>query len=623
MIALLPLLLTLVVPQDDPGDGARPPLGRFLNQIDEIETSAGLALDDEGVLWVLEEFPGRLLRVTPDGSREVLASGLHAPLDVERAADGSLYVSEAAGFGIAHLSATGELLGRIGKDRLQRAAGLTLGTGELLVTDSERNRVEVFALDGEHLRGFGSHGLGQGQLIAPADLALDVAGNIYVADRGNSRVQVFDSAGAFLRAWGDWGPFPGLFHEPSGIEVRGDEVFVADFGNHRVQVFSLQGELRDRFGLHAIRPREGHGNVHYPAALALSPNGEFAALAEPWVDRVQIFCRSGGTAEDAVRRQASQLAKPSAHYGMHLATGGPYLFISEPESHSVLVYENTDAEPRRIGRLGGLGNKTGLLTGVAGMHFDRKTRDLWVCDPILRRLSLFRMRGSEQDEVGFDARLGSFVKSVDLARLHALELHELLAEVPEVVAIERDASGRFYLADRRNGAVIVLSPALEVLRVLGADVLEAPLAVAVTRAGDAVFVVDAAGPLWRFDGAASEPRKLAELPAPFGLVLHEAPAGEEGTLEVFVSDAHTHRVLCFDGDGKQLREWGGKGLLRGEFYKPRGLAIDQRGHLLVLDHGNHRLVRFTRAGEYQSIFGPRLYTRLARYPEFANQEEDE
>jgi DNA-binding beta-propeller fold protein YncE len=604
------------------GEADRPPLGLHLADVDGLPDVGGVWLGDDGGGWCTLERRGELVRFERDGARRVVAGGLVRPRDVEVGAEGDFWISEPFGRGVVHLGPGGEPLGVLGAGVLASAGGLELDGDRLLVTDLTRHRVEVFGLDGEHRGGLGGYGLGPGSLVRPVDVAVDGAGQVFVTEAGTSRVQVFDAEGESLRTFGDWGPFLGLFVGPTGIEVRGEEVFVADEGNHRVQVFSTEGKRLDRFGMHAIRPREGAGYLHYPTALALSPSGEYAALCEPSVDRIQLFCRTGGTEEDSVRLRAMQLAKPAAHYGTELAIAGPWLVIGEPESHSVLVFENTYDDPRLVSRISGLGAKTGLLTGVAGLAMDRERREVFVCDPLLRRLSVFRLDTSEDAPVGFDARMPRFVRSLDLARLVELTPHPALAGPPEPVAVALDGARRVYLADRRNGCVLVLSPELDLEDVWLAGIgygarLADPAGLAVTPDGGRLVVTDGGGNVWEVRRGAEGPRarRLAGLDGPHGVTL--APDGT-----AYLADAATHQVVVLAPDGEELRRWGSAGLGRQQMYKPRGVALDHRGHVTVLDHANHRLMRFTPEGEYARTFGLRLYTKPARLPDAADGEEE-
>ena len=76
---------------------------------------------------------------------------------------------------------------------------------------------------------------GPGQLSGPAGVAVDGAGNLYVSDTGNNRVQIVAPSGAVI---GGFGALSG----PTGIAVdcRGN-VYVADTGNNRIQKFGERG----------------------------------------------------------------------------------------------------------------------------------------------------------------------------------------------------------------------------------------------------------------------------------------------------------------------------------------------------------------------------------------------
>jgi len=67
----------------------------------------------------------------------------------------------------------------------------------------------------------------------------------------------------------------------------------------------------------------------------------------------------------------------------------------------------------------------------------------------------------------------------------------------------------------------------------------------------------------------------------------------------FVSDGYGNsRVLHFTADGKLLKTWGTKGTGPGEFDLPHGIAIDQRGRVLVADRSNARVQVFDTSGKF-------------------------
>ena len=84
---------------------------------------------------------------------------------------------------------------------------------------------------------------GLGQLKYPNGLALSGDDQLYVCDCMNDRVQVFGLDGSHVRSWGSEGGGPGQFYLPTGLVVDEECVYVCDFGNHRVQVFALDGDL--------------------------------------------------------------------------------------------------------------------------------------------------------------------------------------------------------------------------------------------------------------------------------------------------------------------------------------------------------------------------------------------
>ena len=77
---------------------------------------------------------------------------------------------------------------------------------------------------------------------------------------------------------------------------------------------------------------------------------------------------------------------------------------------------------------------------------------------------------------------------------------------------------------------------------------------------------------------------------PLGCVCHEN--------KFFVTDSNNNCVKVFDGSGKFLYKFGGKGNGDGQFFEPMGLCIDKYGNVLVCDSMNHRIQQFTLEGTF-------------------------
>jgi len=84
--------------------------------------------------------------------------------------------------------------------------------------------------------------------------------------------------------------------------------------------------------------------------------------------------------------------------------------------------------------------------------------------------------------------------------------------------------------------------------------------------------------------------------------------GPDGS--VYVTDTWNHRVQKFTGDGQPISMWGefgqplpGDATSASSFWGPRGIAVDDNGHVFVTDTGNKRVVVFDENGNYITEFG--------------------
>jgi DNA-binding beta-propeller fold protein YncE len=110
--------------------------------------------------------------------------------------------------------------------------------GNVYVTDTFNNRVEIFDADGEFVSTFGKNGDGPADLERPKGLAIDSDGHIWVVDAAQNLVKVFNKEGRLLIYFGGEGNYPGQFMGPFGITIdHTNRVIVSETFPGRVQVF--------------------------------------------------------------------------------------------------------------------------------------------------------------------------------------------------------------------------------------------------------------------------------------------------------------------------------------------------------------------------------------------------
>jgi DNA-binding beta-propeller fold protein YncE len=155
--------------------------------------------------------------------------------------------------------------------------GLAIDTTNrfLYVVDTQQDQVLVFDADTlKPLRRIGTGGKNhflttEGDFGAPQGAAVDADGNLYVTDTLNNRVEIFDADGNFVSEFGKHGDGPGYFARPKGIAVDSDgHIWVADQMNDRLQVFNREGQLLTYIGT-------GHGELP----------GQFRSLSGVAIDK--------------------------------------------------------------------------------------------------------------------------------------------------------------------------------------------------------------------------------------------------------------------------------------------------------------------------------------------------
>jgi sugar lactone lactonase YvrE len=186
----------------------------------------------------------------------------------------------------------------------------------LYVADAALDQVLVYDADPPFklLRKIGTSGKNHtltspGDFAIPTNVALDKDGNLYVTDTLNNRVEIFDADGNFIRTFGKAGDGPGYFARPKGIAIDVDgHVWVADAMQDRVQVFTPEGQLLLYMGGHGNLP----GQFSTIAGLTIDKNNR-VFTSEQYPGRVQMFRYT--TDEEAKaelkRREAEEQSKPA------------------------------------------------------------------------------------------------------------------------------------------------------------------------------------------------------------------------------------------------------------------------------------------------------------------------
>lgn len=280
-------------------------LGRWIAGLDEAATAPlvlqrpnALVGDEAGRLYVsdtsrqavfvFDEAAGELqLWDRADGLLRFLAPGGLA------VAPGRLFVADADLAAVFVLDAQGEPRGVIGRGQLQRPTGLVRDaqSGWLYVADTYAHDIKVFDGAGALLRVIGRRGTGPGEFNFPTHLAL-AQGELYVTDTLNNRVQVLAAAdGAPLRSLGRRGLVLGDLVRPKGVGVDGEgNIYVIESYHDSLLVYSRQGEFLLPIG----GTGKATGRFYLPAGLWVDARNR-VHIADMFNGRVVLFQFLGGS----------------------------------------------------------------------------------------------------------------------------------------------------------------------------------------------------------------------------------------------------------------------------------------------------------------------------------------
>jgi len=281
----------------------------------------GIAVDSKGNIYVADTYVGAVFIFNTEVEKVgFIHNGqeVHFEQVIGLAIDDNdrLFVSDSHLRTIFVFDPAHRLVASFGEDTLQRPSGIALDTRNrlLYVTDVVKNHVAVFDADTfKFQRAIGGPPEKPGEedpgtFARPTNVAVDAKGNIFVSDTINNRIQIFDAEGNFLSMFGRGGDGPGYFGRPKGLAVdRDGHVWVADTSMDRVQVFDQKGRLAGYFGMHGTLP----GQFVLPTGVAID-NQNRVMVTEQFKGRLQIFRYITDAEAEAEKAQKSaQNAAPS------------------------------------------------------------------------------------------------------------------------------------------------------------------------------------------------------------------------------------------------------------------------------------------------------------------------
>ncbi len=423
---------------------------------------------------------------------------------------------------------------------------------------------------------FGTKGAGDGQLVAPAGVARDFAGNLWVADKSNHRIQKFDPAGKFLFKFGVKGSANGQLSSPSAlvIDAQGN-IWVADSGNRRVQKFNSKGEYLAKFG------SQGTGNGQFsswgPRGIATDAQGNL--WVSDYSSRVQKFNPAG----------EFLVAAGSFGESAGLDGGGGKVWVGDWTNNRVNVFSEAG---EFLFNFGTAGTGDGQFSHPDAVEVDA-AGNVWVGDQSNHRVQQFDSEGKYVAKFGgFGTGKGQFSFAYPLG-------------------IETDGKGSLWVADVNNHRV------QEWLLPIEAPAYDGSFGASGSEAGQLKAPADVArglgGSLWVADMSNHRIQKFSatgEFLFQFGKYgegegefAYPASVAVDRDGNLLVADRENHRVQKFSPQAEFLDQFGAPGTEEGQFYKPETLSADFAGNVWVCDSYNGRIQRFDEEGNFVEALG--------------------
>ncbi|CAF3410390.1 unnamed protein product [Rotaria socialis] len=422
----------------------------------------------------------------------------------------------------------------------------------LYVSDSHNDRVMRWnkgATKGVVVPGGEGNGYPGRQLSDPRGIFVDTLDTLYVAEMVNNRLtrwpQEANEGTVIVGGHGE-GEKANQFNGPNGLsfDKRG-RIYVVDHNNHRIQSFSLIPKIR---------------------------------IDEVWEEKG--FTVAGGHGKGDAK---NQLRKP---WSFCIDDDDQKIIIADQSNDRIIQFKRGNTYGEVVAGGNGKGDRVDQLNIPSDVLIDKQSNSLLICDRGNRRVVRWpRHRGKTDPEIlidevdclglAMDNEGNLYVSDGGRHEVRRYEIHlgdkkgirvaggnekgDDMSQLNYPTCICIDRQQNLYVSDSKNHRVMKWEKgAIEGVVVVGGEDNEY----------FGIFI-DPLGTLY-----------VAELQN--DCVTRWPEGAKEGTV---IAGGH--------GEGKEANQFNG----------PSGLCFDKRGHLYVLDCGNHRVQRFSRKQRGLSLTG--------------------
>ncbi|MBI3753280.1 MAG: 6-bladed beta-propeller [Deltaproteobacteria bacterium] len=413
-----------------------------------VTDSGGGLFSKNSRVQVFDKDGGFLYSFGRDGSQD---GELSYPLGIALDNQGRVFVADSGNSRISVFTTDGIFLDTIGskgdgQGQFRDPTGIAVSLdGKVWVTDTGNNRVQVFDSQWNYLASIGSGGSERDKFSNPTGIAVDPAGRIVVVDSGNNRAHILNSKGSFITLLGSKGAGRAQFKDPQMVTLSNDLCYIVDRGNNRVQVFSLaREEGASSFQPFPPAPLESRVSFHKTisasaADIAVGSKGNLFVLDKEEA-KVSIIDMDGNVAASfgSKGKKQGMFRDPS---GLAIDENDN-IYVSDTGNDRIQVF---DSGGKYLFEFGGSGSGDGKLDSPEGIIYAKGK--IWVADTGNNRIESFSKDG---------IYLGQFGKS---------GAEDGMFNQPKDIAM--NSRGEIYVADFGNGRVQLFSSDGRFLKVIG------------------------------------------------------------------------------------------------------------------------------------------------------------